>query len=107
LLGAPRAVGFSDGGKSSPVIDIMGDASKGILPKASTTSSSFDASSSGASSVAEAEAEDFMDPHELVPSYEFEASLVMVCRIRQMEPLGYFAKVLARESGRRLCQSQM
>jgi hypothetical protein len=44
-------------GEGSPVIDIVGDASKGPLPEASTTSSSSDASSLGATSdVAEAKA---------------------------------------------------
>jgi hypothetical protein len=43
-------------GEGSHIIDIVGDASKGPLPKASTASSSSDASSSGAASdVAEAE----------------------------------------------------
>jgi hypothetical protein len=38
-----------------------------------------------------------MDPHKLVHSYEFRASLITVGRIRQMESLGYFAKGSARE----------
>jgi hypothetical protein len=49
-------------GEGSPVIDIVGDASKDPLPEASIASSLSDASSLGAASdVAEAEAEVFMD----------------------------------------------
>jgi hypothetical protein len=38
-----------------------------------------------------------VDPHELVWSYEFRASLVTVGRIRQIESLGYFAEGSARQ----------
>jgi hypothetical protein len=87
-------------GEGSPVVDIVGDASKGHLPEASTASSSSDASSSGATSdVAETEAEISVDPRKLVRSYEFGASSITVGRIRQMESLGYFAKGSAREPG--------
>jgi hypothetical protein len=69
-------------GEGSPVIDIVDDAPKGPLPEALTTSSSSDASSSGATSnVAKTEAEASVDPRELVRSYEFGASLITVGRI--------------------------
>jgi hypothetical protein len=49
-------------GEGSPIIDIVGDASKGPLPKASTASSSSDASSLGAvSDIAKAKAEVFVN----------------------------------------------
>jgi hypothetical protein len=87
-------------GEGSPVIDIVGDASKCPLPEDSITSSSTDASLVGASSVvAEAEAEVSADPLELAWSYEFRASLVTVGCIRQMESLGYFAEGSACEPG--------
>jgi hypothetical protein len=70
-------------GEGSPIIDIVGDASKGPLSEASMASSSSNASSSGAASdVAETEAEAFVDPRELKWSYEFGASLITVGRIR-------------------------
>jgi hypothetical protein len=87
-------------GEGFPIIDIMGDALKGPLLEASTTSSSSDASSSGAASVvAKTEAKASVDPRELVRSYKFGASSVIMGRICQMESLGYFAEGLARESG--------
>jgi hypothetical protein len=62
------------------------------------TSSSSDASSRGVTrDVAEAGAEDAMDPRELAQSYDFEMSSVTVGRIRQLESLRYFAKGSARE----------
>jgi hypothetical protein len=87
-------------GEGSPVIDNMGDAPKGPLPEASMASSSSDASSSGAASnVAETEVEIFVDPRELVRSYEFGASSVTVGCICQMESLGYFTEGSVRETG--------
>jgi hypothetical protein len=53
-------------GEGSPVIDIIGDTLKDLLPKASTTSSLSDSSSGGAArDVAEAGAGDTIDPREL------------------------------------------
>jgi hypothetical protein len=53
-------------GEGSPVIDIIGDTLKDLLPKASTTSSLSDSSSGGAArDVAEARAGDTIDPREL------------------------------------------
>jgi hypothetical protein len=87
-------------GEGSPVIDIVGDALKGPLAEALTTSSSTDASSVGPSSdVAEVEAEVSTNPLELTRSYEFGVSSVMVGHIRQMESVGYFAKGPVRETG--------
>jgi hypothetical protein len=87
-------------GKGSPVIDIVGDAPKGPFSKASTASSSSNASSSGASSdVAEIQAEAFVDPREVMWSYEFGASSITVDHIHQMESLGYFTEGSAREPG--------
>jgi hypothetical protein len=78
-------------GERSLIIAIMGDMSKAPLLEASPASSSSDASSGGATSDV-AEAEDAMDPRELVRSYDFGASLVTVGRIQQLESLGYFAE---------------
>jgi hypothetical protein len=53
-------------GEGSPVIDIVCDTSKALLPEASTTSSSSDSTSGGAArDVAEAGAGDTIDPREL------------------------------------------
>jgi hypothetical protein len=49
--------------------------------------------------VAEADPKDAVGPCELARSYDFRASSVTVGRIRQLEPLGYFAEGLACESG--------
>jgi hypothetical protein len=90
-----------------PVIDIVGDASKGHLPEASTASSSSDASSLGAASdIAEAKTEVFVDLCELARSYGFGALSVMVSHILQLESLRYFAKHSMYEPGERLCRSQ-
>jgi hypothetical protein len=65
--------------EGSPVIDIVGDASKDPLLEPSTASSSSGASSLGAASdVAEAEADVSVDPHKLAQSYDFRVSSVMV-----------------------------
>jgi hypothetical protein len=65
-------------GEGSPVIDIVGDTSKALLPEASMTSSSSDASSGGATSdVAKAGAEDAMDSHELAQSYDLGEEIVL------------------------------
>jgi hypothetical protein len=68
-------------GEGSPIIDIVGDASKGPLPEASMASSSSDASLVGAANDV-AEAEVSVDPHKLARSYDFRASSVTVSRIR-------------------------
>jgi hypothetical protein len=87
-------------GEGSPVIDIVGDALKVLLPEASMASSSSDSSLGGlASDVAEAAAEDTVDLHKLVQSYDFRMSSVTVGRIRQLESLRYFAKGSAHEPG--------
>jgi hypothetical protein len=87
-------------GEGSPIIDIMGDASKEPLLEASTASSSSGASSLGAASdVAKAEADVSVDPCELMRSYDFGASSVTVSRMWQLESLGYFAEGLARQLG--------
>jgi hypothetical protein len=65
--------------EGSPVIDIVGDASKDPLLEPSTASSSSGASSLGAASdVAKAEADVSVDPHKLAQSYDFRVSSVMV-----------------------------
>jgi hypothetical protein len=82
-------------GECSPILDIMGDASKVPLPEASMARSSSDASSGwggAASDEAEVEAEDTVDPCEFAQSYDFGASLVTVGHIRQVESLLYFAE---------------
>jgi hypothetical protein len=87
-------------GEGSPVIDIVGDASKDPLPEASIASSLSNASSLGAASdVAEAEAEVFMDLRKLTRSYKFRVSSFTVGRIHQMEFLGYFVEGLVHEPG--------
>jgi hypothetical protein len=93
--------------EGSPIIDIVGDASKGPLPETLMTNSSSDASLLGvASDVAKAEAKVSVDSCELTRSYDFRASSVTVSHIRQLESLGYFAKVWRVSRGRRLCRSQ-
>jgi hypothetical protein len=73
-------------GEGSPVIDIMGDTSKALLPAASSASTSSDSSSrEDASDVAKAIAEDVVDPHKLAWSYDFRISSVTVGCIRQLE----------------------
>jgi hypothetical protein len=87
-------------GEGLPVIDIVGDASKAFLPETLTASSSSDCSSGeAANDVAEAAAEDTVDLHEPVRSYDFGMSSVTVGRIWQLEFLRYFAKASAREPG--------
>jgi hypothetical protein len=87
-------------GEGSPVIDIMGDASKEPLLEASMASSSSGASSLGATSdVAKAEADVSMDPRKVMRSYDFRGSSVTVSHMWQLESLGYFAEGSARELG--------
>jgi hypothetical protein len=87
-------------GEGSPVINIVDDMSKALLPEALTSSSSSDSSLGEASSdVSEAGAGDTIDPRELAWSYDFEMSSVTVGRIRQLESLGYFVEGSAREPG--------
>jgi hypothetical protein len=87
-------------GEGSLVFDIVGDSLKGPLPEASTASSLSEASSLGvASDIAEAEAKVPADLRELARSYDFEAFLVMVSHIRQLESLRYFAEASVREPG--------
>jgi hypothetical protein len=69
-------------GEGSPILDIVGDASKVPLLEPSTASSSSDASSGEvASDEVKAEAEDTVDPCEFAQSYDFGASLVTVGHI--------------------------
>jgi hypothetical protein len=66
-------------GECSPVINIVGDTLKAPLPEALIASSSSDASSGEViSDVAEAKAEDAVNPHELARSYDFGESSVTV-----------------------------
>jgi hypothetical protein len=63
----------------SLIINIVGDMSKAHLPEASIGSSSFDASSGGATRDAvKADVEDAVDLRELARSYDFGASSVTV-----------------------------
>jgi hypothetical protein len=69
-------------GEHSPILDIVGDASKVPLPEPSMASSSSNASLGGmASDVPKAEAEDTVDPHEFTWSYDFGDSSVTMGRI--------------------------
>jgi hypothetical protein len=72
----------------SPILDIVGDASKVPLLEDSMASSSSGASIGGAASD-EAEAEDtvVVDPRESLWSYDFGASSITVGRIQQLESL--------------------